>query len=160
MRIFTVDIDQLEAQRAALRQELDKTEALLDIAVKFGAPQKAIDIQRKYDLTPATPSAQIEAVNQEMGIPAVNGAQKHRRHGYKQGLRKQVILVLNTGPAREEEIAKTLAWTARETRSVVQPMLKYKLCFLNENGYMQLSTEGRVMAQWFAKHPERVMYHP
>lgn len=138
-----IDLDKLKARRVELEAELSRIDNLMLLATEYS--KYSVPVQHQPE-----PAREVARVS--------NGKSAAVR-GMTPGLRRAVTLALHTGPATEPDLARALAWDIRRTRSVLGSMLKFRICFLNETGHLQLSDEGKKQAAWFLLHPNRLTYH-
>jgi hypothetical protein len=137
--IVNIDVDALTARRQELRKELTRIDALLSLT---------------EERTKELPVAKVV----EEPAPRVNGSSPRKE--VHTGQRKAVTLALNTGPAREDELALVLGWSKSTVAAVVNSMLHQKIVFLNEHDKLALSTQGKEQAAWFQTHPSYTVYCP
>ena len=131
-----VDIDKLKSRQAELEAELTRISGLLTLAEQFSklAPITPAPTQAALPLAPANGHP----------VPAPKPDIKHR--GFTPGLRRAVTMALYSGPATESDLARYLAWDISRVRNVLCAMLKYRICYLNEHGRLQLSDDGKKQA--------------
>lgn len=138
-----IDVDKLKARRGELEAELSRIDNLLLLATEYS----------KYS---------VPVQHQPEPLRIANGGHREQptARGMTPGLRRAVTLALHTGPATEADLARALAWDIRRTRVVLFTMLKFRICFLNEHGRLQLSDDGQTQAAWFLQNPSRLSYSP
>ncbi len=152
---MTIDIEKLKARQQELAKESESLALLLRLAEQFSKPDPV-----SVPAPMAVPTVHLLPQIQLAPQPVQQTLVAEQRRGFTAGLRRAVTMALYTGPAKEADLSRALAWELHRTRVVLSTMLKFKVCFLNEHGCMQLSEEGLKQAQWFIVNPGMLTYRP
>jgi predicted transcriptional regulator len=83
----------------------------------------------------------------------------HKRSGYTHGARKSLLLVLSTGPCKENDVCRMMHWERRKFRMIARPAIKDQLVSFKDNMYV-LTTKGIQAVAWYNAHPMFTMYLP
>jgi hypothetical protein len=91
-------------------------------------------------------------------VPAIAPAPNNNRQ-YRQGLQRDLLLALSTGPAKVEELSKVLPeWKYSQISSAVRTLLDGRMAFVSEHGAITLSQTGKERAKWFGQNPNKKVY--
>ncbi len=145
---MTIDIEKIKARRKELEKECQRLDGFLALAAEFGSNGQPSQLP----LVEAPAPASVAPAPQ----PEVNSAPT-RTHST--GWRKAVLLSLAPGKLEFEEVSRALVTSQQRTREVLCSMISDGLCYVDDQGRVDLTPKGKEQAAWFQANPQYVIYH-
>lgn len=133
------DTEELKNRRLTLQQEITQIDAVLQVLQGLATP-----------VANATPAPYAPS----------HSAQPPDRRSFEQGFQKRILMLLSTGPASVDELAKTLARKHSDIWSTMRNAIdrSYITPVPNNPNLFALTTKGIKAVEFFRAHPTLKVY--